>query len=359
MYPYRVFISYSRDERELAQRVRAHLEEIGAKPMSDADILKGASFTGEIRFKISCAHVFIPILTSNSKSRPWVHQEIGYAMGLGVPILPLALDELPQGMAEQIQAVRVNPDLGDLPERLKRNTLENVVSRARKAASAMHECASLLYDRTRMIVDYAQSVLEQTDGAGGRVRQRMAFSSFSIPNRMTKHLLWDQRDGSERRGQEVREGLLLERRMMEEHAHRQGVSLILDPYVSAETRRMSDGGVQLKYDRKATVARLRILVNFLESMPDDKVIVVFQRGMIEGSIIMVGDWFAAEAVVPHYKTGYKQTTFTRHAPTILSRLDEFDRDLQQTLRDSNLTPMESRRAAIETIQQIIEDSSES
>jgi len=353
MYPYRVFISYSRDQKELAQRVRAHLERIGAKPMSDADIRKGAKFSDEIRHQISCAHVFVPILTSKSESRPWVHQEIGYAMGLKVPILPLALDRLPKGMAEQIQAVRVAPDLGDLAEQLTEKTLNDSVSQAKEAATAMYECANLLYDRTRLIVDYAQSVLKQTDGKGGRVRQRMAFSSFSIPNCSTKLPLWDQREGSEHRGEEVREKLLGERRIMEQHARLQGVSLILDPYVLTDRGRAGGKRTQLKYDREVTAARLGILKEFLEDMPDDKVTVAFQRGMIEAGLLMVGDWFVAEAVVPHYKTGYRQTIFTRHAPTVLARVEEFDREMEEILSNNPSPGVSSRVAAIDTIKNII------
>ena len=37
MYPYRVFLSYSHDDLAEAQTIRGHLQDIGAKPMSDVD----------------------------------------------------------------------------------------------------------------------------------------------------------------------------------------------------------------------------------------------------------------------------------------------------------------------------------
>ena len=154
MYPYRVFVSYSRQEKRLAQTVQEHLvsDAIGACPMSDREIWAGTPFDEDIARQISFAHVFIPILTSASETRPWVHQEIGYAMGLGVPILPLALDELPKGMAERIQAVKVRPDLSDLGDKLTSEALDRVVSSSQKKSAAMFRCGDRLYERTKILV---------------------------------------------------------------------------------------------------------------------------------------------------------------------------------------------------------------
>lgn len=340
MYPYRVFVSYSRRDRELAEKVRDHLRKIGARPMADVGISPGTPFPEEIKRLISYAHMFVPILTKGSKLRPWVHQEIGYAMALGVPILPLALDELPKGLAEQLQALLVRPDMSDLSERLQRRNLEAVLSGSQEASSAMFQCADRLYQRTKMLVAYAKNVLRF--GQAGRVRQRMAFTSFSLPNRHPDHPDWDKRDGAEKRSFADRELLRQEREVMEQHAREQGCDLIIDPYV-----------VPRGHGGEATATRLRILTEFLESMPDEKARVVIKRGKVEGGQIIIGDWFAAEAVVPHYGGGYRQTIFTRHAPTVLNRLADFDREFEGLLADTKLGDRSSRAAAIETIGEIM------
>ncbi len=326
--------------------------------MTDVDLTPGVRFTEEIRQRISYAHVFISILTSNSKLRPWVHQEIGYAMGMRVPILPLALDELPQGMAEEIHAVKVAADLSDLPNQLRPKTLDDVVTASQKGGTATFECAEHLSERTRQLVEYSERVFAQTDNQGGRLRQRSAFSSFSLPRRSVQHSDWDAREGEDQtqRGPEVRELLLKERDVMERHARLQGCDLILDPYVSVRKPNRGAASICLKHEAEPTVVRLRTLQQFLESMPDDKVRVALQKGKIEGSSIIIGDWFVAEAVVPHYKGGYRQTHFTRHACTVLSRVQAFDREMEDVLSDS-LPPSgtSSRVAAIETIQGIIHE----
>jgi hypothetical protein len=354
MYPYRVFISYSHVDAALAERVRTRVGDIGAVPMSDADIMGGARFTEDIRKKISHAHVFISLLTKNSKERPWVHQELGYAMGLAVPVLPLALDELPDGMAQEIQAVKVSPRLDDLDRRLTGAVLENAVWCSRKEGKSTFECADLLRHRTEMLVDNAESLL-RTEGPC-KIRQRMAFSSFSLPKKSPTHADWDVRDGENRRSPEVRDLLRREREVFEAHARDAECDLMIDPYVSAEEDRA--GSVErsrFKHGREATLKRLEILHSFLTSMPDDKVRVVLQKGRIEGSIVTVGDWFSAEAVVPHYKGGYKQTILTRHAPTVLGTIQRFDREFDEALTDANLRGLSSRVAALQIIDTIREE----
>lgn len=344
MYPFRAFVSYSHNDSQLAERVRTRLHDIGVQAMSDVDIHGGTRFGEEIRRQISFAHVFIPILTSHSKSRPWVHQEIGYAIGLGVPLLPLALDELPAGMAEEIQAVRVKPDLSDLPQRLTRPAIENAVTQSQDHAVVNYESADRLLHRTQKLAQYAKSLLKQAGPL--RIRQRAAYSSFSIPSRNIRDPIWQQREGHEHRPDEIRELMRQERDWLERHAREAGCDLILDPYVQSE-----QAGGQLP---PPTLARIRTLYEFLDTMPDDKVRVVLHRGRVIDSLTSIGDWLLAGAVVPHYqKQGYQMTGFTRHAPTILSRIQDFDRDIEEGLADARVAPHDSRRAALEQLRELM------
>ncbi len=188
--------------------------------MHDVDIIGCIPrFTEEIRHQIYFAHIFISLLTANSKGRPWVHQEIGYAMGLRLPILPLALYALPEGMAE-IQATKFDPKLNDLSSRLTPSDLEKVVFRAQREAAAMFECADMLNERIEVLVKNVTAIYEQHGPA--KVRQQMAFSSFSIPRKHIKHVDWDEREGPEKRSLETRKLQQQERLIMEEHTRQAG-----------------------------------------------------------------------------------------------------------------------------------------
>ena len=345
-YTYRVFVSYSHDDAEQADIVREHLMRIGAQPMSDVNLPPGASFAQEIKRRISCAHVFIPLLTARSKKRPWVHQEIGYAMGMGVPVLPLALDELPKGMAEHIHAMSVLPDLSDLDHRLDRRQLDFVVRQSQDAGLARFETARRATHRTRALVEHSRDAYEAHGPA--RVRQSSAFSSFSLPRRGPKHRRWQRRNP----GADAESIRLLrdERRTMEDHARQGGCDLVLDPYVMLRPPGPDhEGPVGLD----ALAVRVEVLLEFLESMTDDMLRVVIRRGEIEGSLVLVGDLFLAEAVAPYYGGGYRQTTFTWHAPTVLARAQEFDDDFQDHLDEADLSGRSSRQVAIDELNDLL------
>src|SRR5262245_24283082 len=85
----RVFVSYSHEDSALAEAVVRWLESNGLTPPWDEHLIVGRGFDAQIKTFISYAHVFLPLITPSSTARGWVHQEIGYAMALRVPVLPV------------------------------------------------------------------------------------------------------------------------------------------------------------------------------------------------------------------------------------------------------------------------------
>jgi hypothetical protein len=88
MYPYRIFLSYCSEDEAYAGHLEEVLSAMGLVVFWDYKLTPGNPFTPEIKTTISRSHLFVVLLTEASKERPWVHQETGYAMGVGVPILP-------------------------------------------------------------------------------------------------------------------------------------------------------------------------------------------------------------------------------------------------------------------------------
>jgi hypothetical protein len=179
------------------------------------------------------------------------------------------------------------------------------------------------------------------------VRQKAALGSFNIPNKHLGHPIWQAREGHLQRSQHRRACSLRERKALEPHAIAQGCRLILDP-----TR---------DYDKVhgpgATYARLRVLVEFLESedLPYDKVEVAIRPRSQPYSLTILGDWFFAETLAGVMGTGYHQTMFTRHAPTVNSRLAAFDQEFEELLKDSGIQPSSSRAAAIGLLKSLMEE----
>ncbi len=347
MGSYRVFISYSHEDYELVEKLVSILEENGLTPMWDRDFAWGHGFPEQIKNFIAHAHVFVPVITEASSKRGWVHQEIGYAMALNVPILPVTLDRVPGEMLQQLLAVSWSDDLEILKPKLSFRTFANLVRHAQGNSRPLFECAELQEDRTMMMVEYATKVLEL--GYHGHVRQKGALSSFHIPDKPVSNPVWYQRYGSIEPSLFRCKLLRDERRLLGEHARESGCSLIVNPYLSYE-----------KYGSQARMVRLRTLLEFLESMPDDMVRVAMSKRTPEGqSVTVVGDWFAAESVSASIGKGYRQTIFTRHAPTVQSMLELFDQELEDLIHEQEHMTGSSRDAAVATLRRMLVELEES
>ncbi len=93
----RVFISYSHKDKDLARKVAKALDDNNIVPLWDEDLIPGSGFHEQIKDYISQSHIIMPILTELSSERIWVHQEIGYAMALHIPVLPLTTQDIIPG----------------------------------------------------------------------------------------------------------------------------------------------------------------------------------------------------------------------------------------------------------------------
>lgn len=96
-------------------------------PLWDNDLLPGTGFSDQIQSFIINSHVLMPFITTASAERPWLHQEIGFAIALGKPVLPVILGGLPLGIISGIQAVQLREDLADAPIKLLAEYIRRLV----------------------------------------------------------------------------------------------------------------------------------------------------------------------------------------------------------------------------------------
>jgi hypothetical protein len=345
-YKYRVFISYSHEDTELVEQITSILEENGLQPMLDKSFASGQGFTDQIKNYITHAHVFMPVLTKESITRSWIHQEIGYGTALNIPVMPVCYGEMPGQMISGLQAVAW--EMGDDWREKNRSKLSNekfdaLIRHPSRKPRPLYEVAEYQEDRTNLMVDYARRVLSLS--SYGHVRQKGALSSFNIPEKPINHPDWRKRYGkakfSEYRFRLQRD----ERVLLEEHARKCGCSLIIDPTLPYR-----------KFGPGARKARLNELLGFLKSMPDQLVRVAINKRMPRNShVLIVGNWFLAESITAALGKGYMQTIFTRYAPAIQAKLELFDRELNDLLKAQPGGPSNSRRHAIDVITQILKE----
>ncbi len=341
-HPYRVFLSYSREDSALMEVIHDHLsQELGCIPVVDQkNLVVGRPFDDRIRECIEQAHVFLPLLTQNSKSRPWVHQEIGYAMGKNVPILPLALDSLPDGMLGHLQALQVKFDLTDLADCLTRETVHNLVDPdCGFPPRPVYEYSRSFEERTEVLVSWAQRALNSQPG---RVRIQAAFSSFSIPKELPTDSVWQQREGTRTVGEYARGLLHKERMTLMKHAAKAGCDLILNPESVPRTNHSPWWDSRLN-------AMIHSLTEIRSSAGPPSRVVVTSHDQ-KRNLCILSDAFLAEAVVPFGGGHFRNTMFTRHAPTVLERIMEFEGLMEHLLEEQGVAAEDSLDHSLEALE---------
>jgi hypothetical protein len=345
---YRVFLSYSHDDQEIAERVIEALKK-QFEPLWDRHIRPGSAFTESIKGLIVHAHVFMPLITVKSKERPWVHQESGYAMALNIPVLPLAIGDIPGEMLAQLQAIKVEEkDIEGLPARLQKLGWEFIIAQPMAKSQSMTCMADFPEARAEEMAGHANRVLELA--YSGRVYQRGGLSSFSIPDKDFEDPIWKDRDGPNPRSDYFHYWLAKERRALERHAREKGCTLIIDPEVPQTDH---DPAARRRF-LLARRCRLTVLREFLDSMPDDQVKVVCSPRAREANITMVGDWFLAESRLRHPIEGWRQTFFNWYSPEVLQAARQFEQIADDLMQDYAPEPDTSRRKTIADITRVLE-----
>jgi len=130
-----VFVSYDRRETVLVHILTAHLESLGCRCLIDSSMIgTGEDFQDVIRSAIRDCEVVLVVLTEHSASSAWVHQEIGFALALGKPVLPFDFGDgrqsLDMGMAASLhrrpfkESQKVDENFANVAEALRQQAMK-------------------------------------------------------------------------------------------------------------------------------------------------------------------------------------------------------------------------------------------
>lgn len=378
--PPRAFICYSHHDFDLANIVCDRLTECGLSVKWDQAFAYGRGFHDQIRTSIGCAHVFVPVLTNKAIERGWVQQEIGYASAMNIPVLPVAIGVDPGEMIGEVHAVKVSrtavePEAvpkGDAPpdpaarqrllvklrdvlvEKFDPSLFERLIEQFSDAALARYEVAEFQEERTQLMVRYAEmawDLLVDRDhpyGGPGLVRQLGGLSSFHIPAEDLADPIWNIRYGRRRHSMFHWKLQRQERLALSRHLPA-GARLIVNPYHTYK-----DSGP------RAYAARLLCLLRFLQSRADaardapGRVEIVIDPDLgFHVSETTVGNCFTAAALSGSSTTGYQQTVFTTHGPSMRGRQIRFDSRFQHLLAAHGLTAETCLPATIAELTRIL------
>jgi hypothetical protein len=105
----RAFISYSNADEVHAEAVKRVLAEFGIESfLAHEDIAVSEEWRLRIIKELSQAQLFVALLSVSFKASEWAAQELGFAVGRKIPILPLSLDKtIPFGLISHLQGHRL------------------------------------------------------------------------------------------------------------------------------------------------------------------------------------------------------------------------------------------------------------
>lgn len=116
-----IFFSYDSADSLLVKQIKEGIEKRTADDVSvyifEEDPSPGETISSKAKAGIRNSDLLFVLITPNSKNSPWVQQEVGFANGVGcpvVPILPQARDvpEL-EGLLEGVEYLTFNPEKPD------------------------------------------------------------------------------------------------------------------------------------------------------------------------------------------------------------------------------------------------------
>lgn len=97
----RIYISYSRKDFDAARIISEQLRRENFDIFFDAEIEAGVDWSRQIEQEIVNADVFLILISQNSVESKWIQRELGYAVDLAKPIIPILLErtQLPLRLA--------------------------------------------------------------------------------------------------------------------------------------------------------------------------------------------------------------------------------------------------------------------
>ncbi len=339
---YRVFISYSHQDQDAHDVVFDLLKGAGLSPVSDTQLSLGSGFTDQIKRLITHAHVFVPILTELSHKRGWVHQEIGFAEAKRVPVIPVCVGGLPEGMIQMQHAVVADTVNDKALRRLGEENFDALIESSAKASRDVGELAEGPAERGRVIARFADEAYT-TLRKPQVVRQGGGLGSFTLPDEGPRHEIWAKRYGNQPRGEDHYRDYHKELTSLLRHARGAGCKLMIQ----------ADLDLDKDYGEGVTAVRLGILREFLESMTDEQVEIALVTGEKMISSLMVGDWFHAGSALLKPVHGIGHTLIQSHAPTITHRIADFDKKLEKRMQRQGSPAGQSRSWAIEELGRLI------
>ncbi|MBI4529543.1 MAG: toll/interleukin-1 receptor domain-containing protein [Deltaproteobacteria bacterium] len=142
----RLFITHRAQDKLAAVELKTKVAPYGVSGfVAHQDIEPNQVWQSEIERALVSMHALVAMIIPGFDSSVWCHQEIGFALGRGVPVIPLRLGADPHGFIGRIQAL--NGDLSNI-QGLASNLVDTLL-KADQTSAMMREHLVLEFEHAK------------------------------------------------------------------------------------------------------------------------------------------------------------------------------------------------------------------
>jgi hypothetical protein len=191
---FRLFLSHVSKHKVAVSKLKDELELFGISAFVAHEAIKPSlEWLREIELALRSTHALLALITPDFHASVWTDQEIGWAFGRGVLVVPVRLGVDPYGFVGKVQGIS-----GDLekPKKLAELVFETLLSNPQthgeiRRAFVTALCGSGSYPQSIMLRDYITEIADFTDEEKTAMREAcekndQVSNAYKVPDTIYK-----------------------------------------------------------------------------------------------------------------------------------------------------------------------------
>ncbi len=163
---FHLFLSHPSSDKLAAAQLREELAKLGvAAFVAHEDIEPTREWQGEIELALRSMHALAALITTDFHKSRWTNQEIGWALGRGVPVFSIKMGADPSGFIGRKQAISGKPD--DIPAtalEIARVLLDYPATRSQMRRGLVNAfCNSGSFNDAKRLCQYIEKLTDFTE----------------------------------------------------------------------------------------------------------------------------------------------------------------------------------------------------
>jgi len=170
---FRLFLSHLAKHKVAVSKLKDELDLFGIAAFVAHEAIKPSlEWQREIELALRAMHGLLALITPDFHASPWTDQEIGWAFGRGVLVVPVRVGTDPYGFAGKVQGISGNLEQ---PRILAKDVFETLLANSQthgevRRAFVTAFCGSSSFNQSILLRDYILEIADFTDEEEGAMK---------------------------------------------------------------------------------------------------------------------------------------------------------------------------------------------